>query len=84
MKKYYILRADGSSIFELPYPAEFVYHCLINLIDRTPNEKYMLCEIDSRRQELFSMSAYIRKYTQYKNLGRVALLAPEEQTTAKN
>lgn len=38
MKKYYIIRADGSSLFELPYPEDFVYHCLIKLLDRTDEQ----------------------------------------------
>lgn len=31
--KYYILREDGSSLFSLPYPADFCYHCLGLLIE---------------------------------------------------
>lgn len=46
MKKYYILRADGSSIFLQPYPEDFIYHCLFNLLETAPNEKFSLCCID--------------------------------------
>lgn len=45
MKKYYILRADGSSVFENPYPEDFCFHCLFHLLDTTPDEAYMLCYI---------------------------------------
>ena len=41
MKKYYIIRADGSSIFEQSYPEDFIFHCLINLIDSS-DEAYRL------------------------------------------
>ena len=43
MKKYYIIRADGSSIFEQPYPEDFIYHCLFNLLETAPDEKFRLC-----------------------------------------
>ena len=33
MEKYYIIRVDGSSIFELPYPKDFCIHCLCLLIE---------------------------------------------------
>ena len=33
MKKYWIIRSDGSTLFELPYPEDFIYHCLIKLLD---------------------------------------------------
>lgn len=36
MNKYYIILPDGSSLFELPYSEDFIYHCLILLLD---NEK---------------------------------------------
>ena len=42
MKKYYIIRADGSSLFELPYPEDFIYHCLIKLLDRTDEQFKLL------------------------------------------
>lgn len=45
MKKYYILRADGSSIFEEAYREDFIFHCLINLLDRS-DELYSLCWFD--------------------------------------
>ncbi len=41
---YYIIRENGSSIFELPYREEFIYHCLIKLLDIAENEKFMLLE----------------------------------------
>lgn len=43
MKKYYIIRADGSSLFELPYPEDFIYHCLFLLLDKT-DERFTLLE----------------------------------------
>lgn len=39
--KYYILRADGSSIFEQPYSEDFIFHCLINLLDRSEEQFYL-------------------------------------------
>lgn len=45
MKKYYIIRADGSSIFEQGYQRSFIFHCLIKLLDRS-DERYRLLEID--------------------------------------
>lgn len=33
MEKFYIIRADGSSVFELPYPKDFCVHCLILLLN---------------------------------------------------
>lgn len=47
MKKYYIIRPDGSTLFEQAYPEDFCVHCLIMLLDRTPNDRYYLCEIGS-------------------------------------
>lgn len=41
MKKYYIIRQDGSSLFRLPYDEEFIFHCLIKLLDIT-EEKFRL------------------------------------------
>lgn len=41
MKKYYIIRQDGSSLFRLPYEEEFIFHCLIKLLD-TSDEKFRL------------------------------------------
>ena len=43
-KLFYIIRSDGTSLFELPYREEFVYHCLIKLLDVTPKERYSLLE----------------------------------------
>ncbi|MBE6811097.1 MAG: hypothetical protein E7521_08605 [Ruminococcaceae bacterium] len=57
MKKYYIIREDGSSIFEQAYPEDFVFHCLIHLLDRTSEETYRLCEIDSNVLKSLSLSA---------------------------
>lgn len=47
MKKYYIIRPDGSSIFELGYQKEFIYHCLIKLLDRTTEPLRLLCIDDT-------------------------------------
>lgn len=33
MEKYYIIKEDGSSIFQLPYPKDFCIHCLCLLIE---------------------------------------------------
>lgn len=46
MKKYYIIRADGSSIFEQAYSKDFIFHCLINLLDRS-EERYRLLWFDN-------------------------------------
>lgn len=58
MNKYYIIREDGTSVFMLPYEEEFIYHCLIHLIDRTPNERYRLCQIGSSEFDALSVSAF--------------------------
>ena len=42
MEKYYIIREDGSSIFELPYPKDFCIHCLCLLID--DGQRYRLLD----------------------------------------
>lgn len=42
MKKYFIIKEDGSSLFALPYPEDFVYHCLIKLLDRTDEQFKLL------------------------------------------
>lgn len=57
MKKYYIIRADGSSIFQEAYPEDFIFHCLVKLLDRTPDEAYRLCEIDRCQIKRLSLSA---------------------------
>ena len=41
---YYILRNDGSFIFELPYPLDFCLHCLFNLIDN-PDPNLFNCKL---------------------------------------
>lgn len=56
--KYYIIREDGTSIFEQPYCEDFIYHCLIHLIDRTPNERYRLCQIGFSDRDALSVSAF--------------------------
>lgn len=56
MKKYYIIRSDGSTIFEQAYPEDFCAHCLLKLLDRTPNDLYYLCEIGSTIQRPFLVS----------------------------
>lgn len=45
MKKYYIIRSDGSSLFEQGYDRDFIFHCLIKLLDRT-DARLQLLEID--------------------------------------
>lgn len=45
MKKYYIIRADGSSLFEQGYDRDFIFHCLTKLLDRT-DARFQLLEID--------------------------------------
>lgn len=47
MKKYYLYRSDGSQVFLLPYSEDFIYHCLILLLDRTPYERYYLLDVSS-------------------------------------
>lgn len=41
MRKCYIIRADGSSIFEQAYNEDFIFHCLAKLLDRS-DEQYRL------------------------------------------
>lgn len=53
---YYIIREDGSSIFEQAYPEDFIFHCLINLLDRT-NERLSLLSFGSLPSEFISLSA---------------------------
>lgn len=45
MKKYYIIREDGSSLFALPYPKDFIFHCLVKLVDIT-DEQFTLMSVD--------------------------------------
>lgn len=47
IKKYYIIRPDGSSIFAQGYQEEFIFHCLIKLLDRTTEPLRLLCIDDS-------------------------------------
>lgn len=47
MKKYYIIRSDGSSVFVQPYGEEFIFHCLIKLLDVTSEPLRLLCIDDS-------------------------------------
>lgn len=37
MKLFYLVSPNGSRLFQLPYPEEFCYHCLLLIID-TPLE----------------------------------------------
>ena len=46
MKKYFIIRSDGSSIFSQAYERDFIFHCLIKLLD-TSGEQFRLLEVDS-------------------------------------
>ena len=41
---YYILKSDGSSIFENPYPFDFCIHCLMLLIDN-PDPSLRNCHL---------------------------------------
>lgn len=43
--KYYIIRADGSSIFSQAYEKDFIFHCLVKLLDRS-DEPYRLLFFD--------------------------------------
>lgn len=45
MKKYYIIRSDGSSLFEQGYDKDFIFHCLAKLLDCS-DEQFRLIEID--------------------------------------
>ena len=45
MKKYYIIRSDGSSLFEQGYDKDFIFHCLTKLLDRS-DECFRLLEFD--------------------------------------
>lgn len=39
--KYYILRFDGSSIFQQPYSKDFCIHCLSCLLNRSDEQFYL-------------------------------------------
>lgn len=54
MKKYYILRADGSSIFAKSYPMEFIMQCYYHLICRS-DEAYTVIEALDGRTVLHSL-----------------------------
>jgi hypothetical protein len=41
MKYYWIIKENGTALFELPYPEDFIYHCLIKLLDSS-SEQYKL------------------------------------------
>lgn len=43
--KYYIIRSDGTSVFEQGYSEDFIFHCLIHLLDRS-DETYLLLYFD--------------------------------------
>lgn len=47
MKKYYIIRPDGSSIFKQPYPLDFCLHCLVRLLDVSDVRFNLLCLNDT-------------------------------------
>lgn len=53
MKKYYIIREDGTSIFQLPYPKDFCIHCLCLLIE--DGQRYRL--LSSTQLEHLSLFA---------------------------
>ena len=72
MKKYYITRPDGSSIFALPYPEDFCYHCLCLL--QNDGQRYKLL---SSEELNISLSAVKLQLPTQKNLRRVALLGAE-------
>lgn len=57
MKKYYIIREDGSSVFEQPYCEDFIFHCLFCLLDTAPTEKFKLCHIDTAQLHPLPLSA---------------------------
>lgn len=44
MNRYFIIREDGSSIFMLPYPEDFCYHCMFKFIDT--GERFRLLRFD--------------------------------------
>lgn len=54
MEKYYIIREDGSSIFELPYPKDFCIHCLFLL--QEDGHRYILLHSLFAFQDRFSCS----------------------------
>ena len=56
MKKYYIIRADGSSIFKLPYSEDFIFHCLIKLLDVT-DETFRLLSFSDVSSEVSSIGS---------------------------
>ena len=56
MKKYYIIRPDGSSIFKLPYSEDFIFHCLIKLLD-TSDEQYKLLSFSNAPSDVTLLSS---------------------------
>lgn len=59
MKKYYIIREDGSSVFAEPHCEDFIFHCLFCLLDTAPAEKFKLCHIDTSKLHPLSLSAFL-------------------------
>jgi len=57
LKEFYILKPDGTSLFELPYQEEFIYHCLTQLLDTMPDTRFTLLEIDRTRLASISLLA---------------------------
>ena len=76
MKKYYIIRPDGTSIFALPYPEDFCYHCLFLL--QNDGQRYKLL---SSEELNISLSALKLQLPTHKNLRPVALLGGEITTS---
>lgn len=46
MKKYYIIRSDGTSVFSQAYSEDFIFHCLVKLLDSSEEKFYLLREIN--------------------------------------
>lgn len=47
MKKFYIIRSDGTSIFREPHHEEFIYHCLIKLLEKSDEHFKLLSFVES-------------------------------------
>ena len=41
--KYWLIRSDGSSLFEQAYERDFLLHCLVLLLDHEEASHYYLC-----------------------------------------
>lgn len=73
MKMCYILRADGSSLFQQPYSEDFCYHCLSCLLNRS-DEQFYLSWID-----VGGKLVGVQPISAHAALERISLCEPVEQ-----